>query len=105
MVNDDDDRESNEESFNESGDNLLLKDVPTKSEISQETAAGCSKGGKNWLALICNWHLMKKIAMVVFLWIAYFLCNIAFSTISPFFPGVVRHCLMYKAEIPRLRTL
>ena len=34
----------------------------------------------------CKWNLIQKIAIVVFLWFAYLLYTMAFSTIAPFFP-------------------
>ena len=63
-------------------------------DIGQEAAAESgSEGGKSSTCFIlsCNWNLVKKVVIVIFLWIAYFLCNAAFSTIAPFFPKEARH--------------
>lgn len=84
MMNDDG---RDEENFNENGENLPLKTLPTITQIPQETTTGSSENGKNWQ---CNGHFMEKMSIVVFLWISFFLCNLAFSAISPFFPKVVR---------------
>ena len=46
------------------------------------------KDEKSW-CLVCNWVLVKKIVITAFLWAAYFICNLAFSTITPFFPKEV----------------
>ena len=53
----------------------------------QEAAA---KSGSESRKRSCNWNLVKKVVVVIFLWIAYFLCNAAFSTIAPFFPKEAR---------------
>lgn len=45
---------------------------------------------KKWSALLCRKDVIRKTAIIAFLWIAYFLCNIAFSVIDPFFPLEVR---------------
>ena len=52
----------------------LLKDVETENDSTQHSSSCCS------------WNLAKKLIMMTSLWISYFLCSMAFSTIAPFLP-------------------
>ncbi len=72
----------------ESEEKSLLNSIPGKAA----DATYCD-GEKNpcLSALCCNWELVKTIVIVTFIWIGYFLCNAAFSTIGPFFPKEARH--------------
>lgn len=46
---------------------------------------------KDHQRLLCNLELVKKLVITVYLLVVYFLCTLAFSTISPFFPKEVRY--------------
>ena len=39
---------------------------------------------------ICKREVLMKVLVIAILWIAYFLCSIAFSTIAPFYPKEAR---------------
>ena len=73
----------------EGGDiSLLAKERhPLELQETQDDERADTK--KNQSAFYHKWDLIKKIMIVVFLWIATFLCTMAFSTVAPFFPIVV----------------
>ena len=59
--------------------NLLQQQLSTKSRKCDEKTEGSQY----------SWALVKNLVIISFLMVAYFLCNIAFSTIAPFFPKEV----------------
>jgi hypothetical protein len=60
------------------------KEEEEEEEEEKKEEVSCSK--KCCPRMMQNW---KKIIVVVFLWIAYFMCRAAFSNIAPFFPLIV----------------
>lgn len=69
----------NEEQF-------LLHQVPPSDAVAQpdkETSKTCQWSGLRRY----NW---KNVVVGLCLWLAYTFCNVAYSTINPFFPGIVR---------------
>ena len=85
----DDDTESEEELIEESEGKSLLKETILISDEIAPTSQSKEIADQRLSTLFCNW----KFIIVVFLCIAYFLCNAAFSTIGPFFPKEVSHRL------------
>ena len=79
-----DSNDMEEESLSETEGQSLLKENP-ESE-SRKTDDDNIEGKKKWYTTLCKRDFIMKISIVVILWIAYFLCNIAFTTIAPFFP-------------------
>ncbi len=69
---------------------LQLHEIPSSSDLDSDEEDGkgaCYKKCLSWLSQCReNW---KKILVVVILWLAYMLCNVAFSIIAPFFPKIV----------------
>ncbi len=89
VTNSDSSENEAEDQADESEEKSLLNPTPQKPVNSTYF-----DGEKN---LRCNWELVKTIVIVAFMWIAYFLCYAAISTISPFFPKEARHNLLSRS--------
>ena len=83
-VSEEDSNDMEEESPSETEGQSLLKENP-ESE-SHETDDDNTEGKKKWYTTLCKRDSMMKMLITILLAIAFFLCNIAYTTIAPFFP-------------------
>ena len=82
---------SSEDDSDSSDDNSCIYDdskvFSSGDDDSEEEDDGGGDKGCSWISQCrSNW---RNIVVVVCLWSAYLLCNVAYSTINPFFPQVV----------------
>ena len=87
----DSDTEDEEKQVEESEGKSLLKETKLISEENVPASQSKEMEDQSSSTLFCNWNFVQKMITIAFLWIAYFLCNVAFSTIAPFFPKEARH--------------
>lgn len=92
------DGDSSADSSNEE-EKLLQKAISEK--LASKIAAAEEKGKSKILATLCSWN-WENIVIIMCLWVAYLLCNIAYSTIGPFFP---REVILIRLAIPQINFL
>lgn len=77
--------------FSDSSENEAEQNADEGKEKSQLIAEDAREKKS---AFLCSGELVKMVIIVVVLWIAFFLCYVAISTIAPFFPKEVTNTLL-----------